>query len=64
MSSPSSEFDARHANAAGSINRADNLLGKSRMRVSGRIRHIAGTRWPTKRCLNMQLLRQRNAMIA
>ena len=29
-----------------------------------RLRHIAGTRWSTKRYLNMELLRQRNAMIA
>jgi len=57
-------WGAGRSSAAGSINRAGNLLGKSRMRVSGRIRHIAGTRWPTKRCLNIQLLRQRNAMIA
>jgi hypothetical protein len=28
------------------------------------LRHIAGTRWSTKRYLNMELLRQRNAMIA
>ena len=27
-------------------------------------RHIAGTRWSSKRYLNMELLKQRNAMIA
>ena len=32
--------------------------------AAARLRHIAGTRWSTKRYLNMQLLRQRNAMIA
>jgi hypothetical protein len=31
---------------------------------AARLRHIAGTRWSTKRYLNMQLLRQRNAMTA
>ena len=29
-----------------------------------RLRHITGTRWSTKRYLNMELLRQRNAMFA
>jgi hypothetical protein len=28
------------------------------------LRHIAGTHWSSKRYLNMELLRQRNAMIA
>jgi hypothetical protein len=28
------------------------------------LRHIAGTRWSTQRYLNMELLRQRNAIIA
>jgi len=28
------------------------------------LRHIAGTRWSTKRYLNMQLLKQRNALTA
>ena len=32
--------------------------------AAARLRHIAGTRWSTKRYLNMKLLRQRNAMIA
>jgi hypothetical protein len=32
--------------------------------AAARLRHIAGTRWSTKRYLNMELLRQRNAMIA
>jgi putative transposase len=32
--------------------------------TAARLRHIAGTRWSTKRHLNMELLRQRNAMIA
>jgi putative transposase len=32
--------------------------------AAARLRHIAGRRWSTKRYLNMQLLRQRNAMIA
>jgi hypothetical protein len=32
--------------------------------LRARLRHIAGTRWPTKRYLNMQLLKQRNALIA
>jgi transposase-like protein len=32
--------------------------------AAARLRHIAGTRWSTKRYLNMQLLRQRNAMFA
>jgi len=32
--------------------------------AAARLRHIAGTRWSTKRCLNMELLRQRNAMTA
>ena len=32
--------------------------------AAARLRHIAGTRWSTKRYLNMQLLKQRNAMIA
>jgi transposase-like protein len=32
--------------------------------AAARLRHIAGTRWSTKRYLNMQPLRQRNAMIA
>jgi hypothetical protein len=30
--------------------------------AAARLRHIAGTRWSTKRYLNMQLLKQRNAM--
>ena len=30
---------------------------------AARLRHIAGTRWSTKRYLNMQLLKQRNASI-
>jgi len=32
--------------------------------AAARLRHSAGTRWSTKRYLNMELLRQRNAMIA
>ena len=32
--------------------------------AAARLRHIAGTRWSTKRYLNMELLRQRIAMIA
>jgi hypothetical protein len=32
--------------------------------AAARLRHIAGTRCSTKRYLNMELLRQRNAMIA
>src|ERR1700704_969202 len=32
--------------------------------AAARLRHIAGTRWSTKRYLNMELLRQRNAMFA
>jgi transposase-like protein len=32
--------------------------------AAARLRHIAGTRWSTKRYLNMELLRPRNAMIA
>jgi hypothetical protein len=32
--------------------------------AAARLCHIAGTRWSTKRYLNMELLRQRNAMIA
>jgi transposase-like protein len=32
--------------------------------ATARLRHIAGTRWSTKRYLNMQLLKQRNALIA
>jgi transposase-like protein len=32
--------------------------------AAARLRHIAGTRWSTERYLNMELLRQRNAMIA
>src|SRR5512143_265009 len=32
--------------------------------AAARLRHIAGTRWSTKRYLNMELLRQRNAMTA
>src|SRR5216683_140364 len=32
--------------------------------AAARLRHIAGTRWSTKRYLNMNLLKQRNAMIA
>src|SRR5262245_3637217 len=32
--------------------------------AAARLRHIASTRWSTKRYLNMELLRQRNAMIA
>ena len=32
--------------------------------AAARLRHIAGTRWSTKRYLNMELLRQRNALIA
>ena len=32
--------------------------------AAARLRHIAGTRWSTKRYLNMEPLRQRNAMIA
>lgn len=32
--------------------------------AAARLRHIAGTRWSTKRYLNMELLKQRNAMIA
>jgi hypothetical protein len=31
--------------------------------AAARLRHIAGTRWSTKRYLNMQLLKQRNAII-
>ena len=29
--------------------------------AAGQVRHIAGTRWSTKRYLNMELLKQRNA---
>jgi len=32
--------------------------------AAARLRHIAGTRWSTKQYLNIELLRQRNAMIA
>ena len=32
--------------------------------AAARLRHIAGTRWSTKRYLNMELLKQRNASIA
>lgn len=32
--------------------------------AADRLRHSAGTRWSTKRYLNMDLLRQRNAMNA
>ena len=32
--------------------------------AAARLRHIAGTRWSTKRYLNMELFGQRNAMIA
>jgi putative transposase len=32
--------------------------------AAARLRHITGTRWSSKRYLNMELLRQRNAMIA
>jgi hypothetical protein len=32
--------------------------------AAAKLRHIAGTRWSAKRYLNMELLRQRNAMIA
>ena len=32
--------------------------------AAARLRHIAGTRWSTKRYLNMELLRQQNAMTA
>jgi putative transposase len=32
--------------------------------AAARLRQIAGTRWSTKRYLNIELLRQRNAMIA
>jgi transposase-like protein len=32
--------------------------------AAARLRHIAGTRWSTKRYLNMKLLRQCNAMTA
>src|SRR5215510_3143367 len=32
--------------------------------AAARLRHIASTRWSTKRYLNMELLRQHNAMIA
>src|SRR5260370_31580417 len=32
--------------------------------AAARLRHIAGTRWSTKRYLNIELLRQRNVMIA
>jgi hypothetical protein len=32
--------------------------------AAARLRHIVGTRWSTKRYVNMELLRQRNAMIA
>lgn len=28
------------------------------MRVAARLRHIAGTRWGTRRCLNMELLKE------
>jgi len=30
--------------------------------AAARLRHITGTRWLTKRHLNMELLKQRNAM--
>ena len=32
--------------------------------AAAKLKHIAGTRWLTKRYLSMELLRQRNAMIA
>jgi hypothetical protein len=32
--------------------------------AAARLRHIAGTRCSTKRYLNMELLKQRNAMFA
>ena len=32
--------------------------------AAARLRHIAGTRWSTKRYLDMKLLKQRNAMTA
>jgi putative transposase len=32
--------------------------------AAARLRHIAGTRWSTKRNLNMKRLRQRNIMTA
>ena len=32
--------------------------------AAARLRHITGTRWSAKRYLNMQLLKQRNALIA
>ena len=32
--------------------------------AAARLRHIAGSRWATKRYLNIELLRQRNALIA
>jgi transposase-like protein len=32
--------------------------------AAARLRHIAGTRWSTKRYLNMKLLRQRDTMTA
>jgi putative transposase len=32
--------------------------------AAARLRHIAGTRWSTKRYLDMKLLKQRNALIA
>src|SRR5260370_675818 len=32
--------------------------------AAARLRHIAGTRWSTKRYLNMELLKQRNATFA
>ena len=32
--------------------------------AAARLRHIAGSRWATKRYLNIELLRQRNAWIA
>jgi hypothetical protein len=39
--------------------------GNSAINLAGaRLRHIAGTRWSTKRYLDAELLKQRNAMIA
>jgi putative transposase len=31
--------------------------------VAARLRHVTGKRWSTKRYLNIELLRQRNALI-
>ena len=50
----------RRTRVAGAFPHGNSVLNL----VAARLRHIAGTRWSTKRYLNMQLLKQRNAMIA